>query len=91
MGFVTCQNQNSCPECETFERLQREERIRLEAELLKLRTGLARLAFKAGLGEFIPGKPSREAPFEVLEKAAKENDRGWNALMARLMDSVGGG
>ena len=60
----------------------------LETEVLKLRTGLARLAFKAGLDEYVPGKPGREAPFEVLEKAARMNPRGWNALIARLMDKV---
>lgn len=55
-------------------------------ELLKLRTGLARLAFKVGLADFVPGKPGREAPFEVLEKAADTNERGWNALIGVLMD-----
>jgi hypothetical protein len=83
---LVCGNQHSCKECEEFDRLQRETRIALEGELVKLRTGLARLAFKSGLEEHVPGKPGREAPFEVLEKAARLNPRGWNALIARLME-----
>ena len=83
---LVCGNQHSCAECENFDRLQRETRIALEGELLKLRTGLARLAFKRGLEDFVPGKPGRDAPFEVLEKAARSNPRGWNALIARLME-----
>ena len=86
MGTQVCGNQHSCAQCEEFDRLQRETRIGLESELLKLRTGLARLAFKVGLAEHVPGKPGREAPFEELEKAARSNPRGWNALIARLMD-----
>ena len=51
-----CGNQHSCKECEDFDRLQRETRIALEAELVKLRTGLARLAFKRGLALHAAGK-----------------------------------
>jgi len=79
-----------CPECAEFERKQREQLAKLEDEIVKLRTGLARLAQRAGIGEHIPGAPAREAPFEVLEKFAREIDRGWNALVARLMDKVNG-
>jgi hypothetical protein len=86
MGTQVCGSQHSCKECEEFDRLQRETRINLEEELVKLRTGLARLAFKSGLAEHVPGNPGREAPFEVLEKAARMNPRGWNALIARLME-----
>lgn len=57
-------------------------------ELVKLRTGLARLALKAGLAEHVPGAPTREAPFEELVKLAEKHERGWNALIARLMDKV---
>lgn len=83
MGSVPCKNE--CPECHEFERRLREERIRLETELVNTRAALATLAFKAGLGGLIPGKPERTAPFAVLEKAAKENDVGWNALLMRLI------
>lgn len=34
---LVCGNQHSCPECEQFDRLQRETRIALEAEVLKPR------------------------------------------------------
>lgn len=58
------------------------------SELIKLRTGLARLAQKAGIGEYIPGSPAREAPFEVIAQCAEKHERGWNALIAHLMDKV---
>lgn len=83
---LVCGNQHSCKECEEFDRLQRETRIALEEELVKLRTGLARLAFVVGVGDHVPGKPGREAPFEVLDKAARANPRGWNALIGVLID-----
>lgn len=89
MTTLVCGNQHSCPECERFDRLQRKEHARLRDELLKLRTGLARLAQKAKLADYIPGKPGREAPFEVLTKAAETNARGWNALIGVLIAEVG--
>lgn len=84
MGSVPCRNE--CPECQALERFLREERIRLETELVNTRMALATLAFKAGLGALIPGKPEREAPFAVLEQSAKQgSDVGWNALLMRLI------
>lgn len=84
--MIPCQNQHRCPECERFEQAQRERSANLEEEIVKLRTGLARLAFKLGLADHVPGKPGREAPFEELEKAARTNARGWNALIGVMMD-----
>jgi hypothetical protein len=55
-------------------------------ELVTLRTGVARLAQRANIGGHVPGRPSS---FEQIVKAADENERGWNALIARLMDQVG--
>lgn len=71
-----------------FEQAQRDERARLRDELTKLRTGLARLAMRAGLTEYIPGAPAREAPYEEISRCAEKHERGWNALIARLMDRV---
>lgn len=79
---------NTCPECIEFEQVQRQRSANLEEEILKLRTGLARLAFKLGLAEHVPGKPGREAPFEVLEKSARAHPRGWNALIGVMMDEA---
>jgi hypothetical protein len=79
---------NDCPDSEEYKERQRERLYNLEEEVVKLRTGLARLAFKAGIAEHVPGNPGREAPFEVLDKCARTNERGWNALIARLMDFV---
>lgn len=83
---IPCGRTGSCPECDAFEERRRERMIQLEHELIQLRTGLVRLAWAKGKGEFIPGKPDREAPYEVIEKLARTHDRGWNALIAHLMD-----
>ena len=55
-------------------------------ELVTLRTGVARLAQRGNIAGHVPGRPST---FEEIVKAADENERGWNALIARLMDQVG--
>lgn len=71
-----------------LESLDRPESRDERAELIKLRTGVARLAMRAGLAEFVPGAPGREAHFERIVQCAEDNPRGWNALIARLMDKV---
>jgi hypothetical protein len=58
-----------------------------QEELEILRTGLVRLANRMGLSEHVPGAPGRHAPFEAICEVAKV-DRGWNALVARMMDRV---
>jgi len=62
-------------------------RDEVRGELVKLRTGLARLAFTMGLGQHVPGVPSEV--FEDIAEAAERHERGWNALVVRMMDVVG--
>lgn len=58
-----------------------------QEELEILRSCLVRLANRMGLSEHVPGSPGRMAPFEAICEAAKV-DRGWNALVAHMMDRV---
>ena len=56
------------------------------SELVKLRTSIARLAQQVGLGHHIPGHPADGSAmnFEQITKAAQTEERGWNALMAKI-------
>jgi hypothetical protein len=71
---------------EVAERLLRTQVGSDREELVTLRTGVARLAQRANIGGYIPGRPQA---FEDIAKAADEHERGWNALIARLMDHIG--
>lgn len=61
-------------------------------ELLKLRVGIARVAMRLGMPGEIPGNNhglrNDELPFEVLRRFAEQQERGWNALLARIMDAL---
>ena len=58
-------------------------------ELEIIRVSLSRLAIRAGLGDHIPGiEPGTEPTFNELTRVAREHDRGWNALIARLISQV---
>jgi hypothetical protein len=59
------------------------------SELTKLRVSVARVAQTVGLDEYIPGAAGREElPYELLCDCAEQNERGWNALCARIIEEI---
>jgi len=56
-------------------------------ELEKVRVGIARVAQKLGLDDNIPGC-SVGASFSELTRAARREQRGWNALLAAIIDEI---